>query len=423
MDSDGEALALLRDYVRIRSVNPRFQGGGQGEAAMADRVQADLRAVGLEVERLEVEPGRPNLIATLRGTGGGPRLLFNAHLDTVPARDGEDWIDPETGSTLTRWTVDPFAGEVRGGMLVARGAADHKLPLAALVVALRRLRAQGWRPRGDLLIICDADEETGGAAGMRHIARTRDLAVDAALYGCTTDFTELAQGYVPALGRHNVIRALSGSDRYCLHLAGESYHSLTPRDGRNAIEAFMAVAPLLERWAAAVNAEVNPVVGRGKPRARVVNVRTDLRAAHRAAEVCEVDITRRIDPGEDADAAFAELAALVAPHRLERTAHLPWHETPAEPAGTDAGGRAWMGWAAAAACLAVSEEPARVTGLPAPVGLSQLLAERPMPAVLFAFGSVNYHHALDERVPVAAAGMTARAYAQILRGYLGSAGV
>ncbi len=413
MSSDGEALALLRDYVRIRSVNPRFQGGGEGEAAMAGRVEADLRAVGLEVERLEVEAGRPNLIATLRGTGVGPRLLFNAHLDTVPARDGEDWIDPETGATLARWSVDPFAGEVRDGMLIARGAADHKLPLAALVVALRALRAEGWRPRGDLLVICDADEETGGAAGMRHIARTRDLAVDAALYGCTTDFTDLARGYFSALGRHNVIRALSGSDRYTLRLTGETYHSLTPRDGRNAIEAFLALAPALERWAAAVNATVNPVVGRGKPRARVLNLRTDLRAAHRSAEVCEVDIARRIDPGEDADAAYAELAALVAPHTLVRTSHLPWHETPAEHA---------LVQAAAAACLHVSGEPARVTGLPAPVGLSQLLAERPMPAILFAFGSVNYHHALDERVPVTAPDMTARAYAEILRAYLGSGG-
>ena len=405
-----EALDLLRDYVRIRSVNPRFQGGGDGEAAMADRVQADLQTAGLTVERLVFEPGRPNLLATLRGTGGGRRLLFNAHLDTVPARDGEAWVDPETGETLTRWSVDPFAAEIRDGMLIARGAADHKLPLAALVVALRALAEAGWRPRGDLVVICDADEETGGAAGMRAIARTReDLDVDAALYACTSDFTDLARGYFTALGRHNVIRALSGSDTYRLRIEGRNYHSLTPRDGRNAIEAFLDLAPALEQWAAAVNAAVNPVVGRGKPRARILNLQTDQRAAHRAAEACAVTITRRLDPGEDGEAAFAELAALVAPHGVERISHLPWQQTPADHA---------LVQAACAACETVSGEAPRVTGLPAPVGLSQWLAERPMPFVLFGFGSVNFHHALDERVPVTAPDRTARAYAEILRTYL-----
>jgi acetylornithine deacetylase/succinyl-diaminopimelate desuccinylase-like protein len=152
-----------------------------------------------------------------------------------------------------------------------------------------------------------------------------------------------------------------------------------------------------------------------------MNLRTDQRAAHRAADACAADIARRLDPGEDSAAALAELEALLADHpvELELAGHLPWHETPADTPGRDAGGRPWMGWAACAACRADSEPDATVAGLPAPLGLSQPLAERPMPAIRFAYGSVSFHHALDERVPVGAADRTARAYARTLRDYLG----
>ena len=56
---------------------------GSGERAVADFMAAWLSDLPVEVTFDEIEPGRINLIARLRGTGGGPILGINAHADTV----------------------------------------------------------------------------------------------------------------------------------------------------------------------------------------------------------------------------------------------------------------------------------------------------------------------------------------------------
>ncbi|KPV50749.1 hypothetical protein SE17_25110 [Kouleothrix aurantiaca] len=74
---------LLAGLVAIDSVNPALVAGGAGEGAIAAFVAEWLRAAGLEVQLDEVRPGRPNVVARLRGSGGGHTLLLNGHIDTV----------------------------------------------------------------------------------------------------------------------------------------------------------------------------------------------------------------------------------------------------------------------------------------------------------------------------------------------------
>src|SRR5690242_2855179 len=105
--SPARTAAILADLVRARSQNPM-----DGEAAVADYITEFLRGLGLEVTNPEVLPGRPNVVARLRGSGGGPVLAFNTHMDTVPEGTG--------------WTRAPFGGEVIDGRLFGRGAADAK---------------------------------------------------------------------------------------------------------------------------------------------------------------------------------------------------------------------------------------------------------------------------------------------------------
>ena len=76
-----DVLPLLERLVSIDSVNPGLGGGGEEE--IATFVAEWARGAGLEVELDEAAPGRPNVIATARGSGGGRTLLLNAHLDTV----------------------------------------------------------------------------------------------------------------------------------------------------------------------------------------------------------------------------------------------------------------------------------------------------------------------------------------------------
>ncbi len=112
-------FATLADLIRINSINPTLAAGGQGEAEISDYVSRALTAMGLEVRRFEPEPGRISVTGTLRGSGGGKSLMFNAHYDTV----GVEGMD------------DPFSAAVRDGKMFGRGSYDMKGSLAAQMAA------------------------------------------------------------------------------------------------------------------------------------------------------------------------------------------------------------------------------------------------------------------------------------------------
>jgi acetylornithine deacetylase len=134
-----DVLPLLERLVSIDSVNPGL--GGAGEAEVAAFVAEWARDAGLEVELAEAAAGRPNVIATARGAGGGPTLLLNAHLDTV----GHGGM------------ADPLVPRVDEGRLFGRGSYDMKGGLAACLIAAAEVTRLGLR--GDVVVTADVDEE------------------------------------------------------------------------------------------------------------------------------------------------------------------------------------------------------------------------------------------------------------------------
>ena len=107
----------------------RQRGPGPGVPA-----EGSLTTAGFECELLEAEPGRPNLVARLRGASDGPTLTFLGHVDTVRA-------DPD------EWSFDPWAGDVADGWVRGRGALDMKGQVASEVAAAAvALGGSGWRP-------------------------------------------------------------------------------------------------------------------------------------------------------------------------------------------------------------------------------------------------------------------------------------
>lgn len=149
---------LLTRLVTIESVTPWLIPTGSGEAAVARYIADWLADIGAEIEIVEVEPGRPNVLARLRGSGGGPTLCLNAHTDTV-GFDG--------------WPAEALVPRIDGDIMYGLGAADDKSGVAAAMLALRALAESGTKLRGDLLIACVADEE-GVSIGSEHLAATHD---------------------------------------------------------------------------------------------------------------------------------------------------------------------------------------------------------------------------------------------------------
>jgi acetylornithine deacetylase len=135
-----EAAELVTALVALDSTNPQLVPGGAGEGPVAAYLARRLEAAGLELDVWEVLPGRPNVVATLRGSGAGPRLMFCGHTDVV------------------RGSEEQFRPELRDGRLYGRGAVDMKGGVAAAVLAIERLARHGRLP-GDLSIALVIDEE------------------------------------------------------------------------------------------------------------------------------------------------------------------------------------------------------------------------------------------------------------------------
>lgn len=230
-----EAAELLGELIKLNTVNPP---GNETQAA--DLLAQTLSDAGFECELLETEPGRPSLLARLRGEAEGPTLTLLGHTDTVTA-------DPAD------WTFDPWAGDISSGEVRGRGAQDMKGQVAAEVAAAASLGRDGWRPsRGELLIAAVADEETGGSLGARwlcseHRDKVRsDFVINEGGGGA---FEVSGKRFYPlCLGEKGVFR-------FKVKTAGEAGHASIPAMGDNAL---LKLAPLLARLAQQPELEPTP---------------------------------------------------------------------------------------------------------------------------------------------------------------------
>ncbi len=221
-----EAQDLLSGLIRFNTVNPPGN-----ERPAQEYLAAHLQAAGFECELLGAEPGRPNLVARLRGGSEGPTLCYLGHVDTVLANAGE-------------WTRDPWSGALSEGFIWGRGALDMKSQVAAEIAAGASLARSGWRPaKGELLIVAVVDEETGGELGAQWITENHPEKVR-----CDMLLNEGGGAFFEYGGRrcYGVCCAEKGVFRFNLVTEGVAGHASMPGMGENAL---LKMAPLLERLA------------------------------------------------------------------------------------------------------------------------------------------------------------------------------
>lgn len=294
VEAHDELVALLRDLIRIPSVNPPPADASDGESRVARLLADRLEALGLEPGLVEPIPGRGSVHARLRGDGtGGEPFLLLSHLDVVPA-------PPE------RWTHQPFAADVADGYVWGRGAVDMKGMVALEVGVIARLvaeaRAAGRDPardpipglRRDVLFTCTADEEAGGVFGARWVAEHRPEWVRAG--GAVNEAGGVS---VTVAGRrlYPIQVAEKGFAPYRIHVRGTWGHGSMPRDDNAAVLAAriverlavpgpIRITPVMEQFleaaAAALPAEAATLLR------RIATGETDGPAADRALEsICE----------------------------------------------------------------------------------------------------------------------------------------
>ena len=156
MNLEAEVVKICQDLIRIPSVN--FGEGRGDEKAVAEYIVASLAEVGIASEIFESAPNRCNVIARLPGRDATrPGLVVHGHIDVVPANADD-------------WSVDPFAAEIRDGMIWGRGAVDMKNMDAMILAIVRKWARTGYKPPRDIVLAFFADEEAGMTFGSRWMA-------------------------------------------------------------------------------------------------------------------------------------------------------------------------------------------------------------------------------------------------------------
>jgi acetylornithine deacetylase/succinyl-diaminopimelate desuccinylase-like protein len=149
-NAQAEAVKLLQELIRFNTTNPPGN-----ERVVALHLQKLLAADGIETRVLEFAPGRANLFARIKGDGSLRPLILLSHTDVVMA-------EPK------RWSLPPFAGEIRDGFVYGRGASDMKGTAAVHATLMRLLKLRNVPLKRDVILLAVADEEAGGA-GARSI--------------------------------------------------------------------------------------------------------------------------------------------------------------------------------------------------------------------------------------------------------------
>ena len=173
MNLETEVVKICQDLIRIPSVN--FGEGKGDEKAVAEYIVASLAEVGIASEIFESAPNRCNVIARLPGSDTSrPGLVLHGHIDVVPANAAD-------------WSVDPFAAEIRDGMIWGRGAVDMKNMDAMILAIVRKWARTGYKPPRDIVLAFFADEEAGMTFGSRWMAAQHPEV----FAGCTEAISEV----------------------------------------------------------------------------------------------------------------------------------------------------------------------------------------------------------------------------------------
>jgi acetylornithine deacetylase len=272
-----ETVELLKDLVRINSVNPSLVPGASGEAEITEHIGEFLRAIGLETRVEEVEPGRPNAVGVLKGTGGGRTLMLNGHTDTV----GIDYME-----------IDPLDPAVKDGRMYGRGTIDMKGGLTAILAATKAVVDSGEALRGDLVVAAVCDEEYASIGTERVVEEMR---ADAAIVGEPTEL--------------QILVAHKGFAWVDIETHGVAAHGSRWQTGVDAIAKMGRVQVGLERFQDEVLMKRrHMLVGPPSVHSSIIHGGRELSTY---PDLCKLQVERRLIPGEVKDDVSAELDGLL----------------------------------------------------------------------------------------------------------------
>lgn len=378
-------VARTAELVQIPSVNPFDEADADlselyGEARVANWMANRLTALGWDVELTEPEPGRPNLVALSPG-GDGPVLGLAGHTDTVGIAGCDE----------------PFSGRVADGRIHGRGTCDMKGALVAFIEVAEVLAERDVELQGRLMIAGVADEEN---LMVGSIAMGADGPVcDHLIVG---EPTELA-----------ICSAHKGQFAFPIRTFGRAVHSSIADTGVNAIKHMTEIVEMLEGYGEELRSgprhdlcgtgTVNPSVIRGGEMVAIV------------PDWCELQVDRRLVPGETAAAVVEDLTRRISELAAGRE-DFRWEIgepiMASGPLDTPTTDPVVM---AAQRAMASRHQAVDATAFPASTDAPNLGA----PAIIWGPGSLTKAHTVDEYIEIDELVIAAHLYLDVVLDLIG----
>ena len=279
---DREAVkALMIDLVAVPSPQTELmEAEPEILSFIREAVEPRLCDIGIDDIRYDA---MGNLIARSGRAANGKRLMLISNAMNHPA---STMPDPYVGKV-----IDGTAHDLPGEAVLGRGLCEQKATMSAMLAALGTLKETGLEPEGELIFLCCTSGETGRHDAIRSVVEGEGVSADLAVLGGTSMRIKLGNR-----GRIDVF----------VTVHGEPSHSSAPHAGCNAITgAQMVIDNVL---AGAKFPEPHPELGACT--LTCTHIRSFPDATHTIQERCEMTLDRRLLPGEDPDAVFAEIADL-----------------------------------------------------------------------------------------------------------------
>ena len=266
-----ELVDLTIQLVRIPTENPP---GNEKRASIF--LKPILSKIGFRVKNYLSPKGRWNIIAEKRWGKGGRSLIFNGHLDVVPAGDP------------SQWRYAPFQGKLEKGRIYGRGASDMKSGIASILQAISMIdRSKIRLDRGALILHLVSDEESHGHQGMGFLTQKGVIQGDATLVGEPTDL--------------DLVICQKGALWFRISTIGKSAHGSRPHQGVNAIEKMMR---LINRLSSISMEKEHPMLG--KPTLNIGTIRGGTKV-NIVPDRCEIEVDRRMLPSERKEEVLIEI--------------------------------------------------------------------------------------------------------------------
>jgi simple sugar transport system ATP-binding protein len=266
-------ISFLVDLVRIPSES------GQ-EGPVAGRIKQEMLRLGYD----EVCNDRlGNMIGRIGS--GHPAMLWDAHMDIVPAGDPADW------------GFDPFEGKIENGALYGRGACDDKGPLAAMVIAGAQAKQYLQPGRGSLYVVGAVGEEIGEGMAISEFIKGSGVEFDYAVI-CEASALSLCRGH-------------KGRCQLEIGIPGRGGHASAPELADNPL--YKAARIVLEIQQLNERLPIHEVLGRGTIAATQLTTKSN--SINSIAEGCKIFVDRRLTMGETAEVVIRQLEEICRPYQ------------------------------------------------------------------------------------------------------------